>query len=340
MTFGRRGAAAATPFATPKPTESSPWAGSPVGTPLGASTPYVPSGPRSVGLLKGLFLWIPEAEAPGVLAVLVYLLRQATFPLLLVLGPMLAFILTTHAMPRLDQLVTPIMAFVFGCMALIQELNRYAFVRSAEKPLRAMTIFCAVTICGIVVIYHSYPYTMAWSIAAQLAASAALLWGLRQGIRVPVLLAALVTAQTLVSITAPQFFRPPQATPAPHAISAAQTSSAAPEAVDATPPNVGTMQSWVKLYPSATVVSANTQHILGMTDWRVQFKAEATPDQVRSYYDGVADQSGFKQRQDFGDLRTYIDADSQDRFSIFVLQDGDGARVVLTAQSMSHSAGQ
>ena len=288
------------------------------------SQPMKPGSPPS-GVLERIFLWIPDAEAPGVLAVLTYILRQTVLPLALLLTPLVIYVTATHSLPSFEHLGALFAILVFGCMDLVQELNRYAFVRQAERPFRAATIFCTVTICGIVLLYHDSPYTLVWMIAAQLSASAALLWGLQAGIYAAPLVAVIVACQTLVSVAAPRLL--PHAGGS-HSSPAGRASTPTAPLVDATPPDVGGMRAWAKPYPGATVSRATTLHLLGVTDWRVQYSAHATPEQIRAFYDDLAQQGGFTQQKDFVGQRTYTQPATANEMSVFTLKAGDDTQVV------------
>ena len=129
-----------------------------------------------------LFLWVPNAGKPGVGAFLIGLVRQCTLPFVL-----MALILILLA-PVSRQLAPPNpigVAIGLGSFVVFEELARYAFVRRAEKRVRAMVIFTLATIAVECVTYFNPHLSLvhnlirrapSWGVHA--AAGAVLYWAL------------------------------------------------------------------------------------------------------------------------------------------------------------------
>jgi hypothetical protein len=286
--------------------------------------------------LDRVFLWLPNDSAPGIPAVGLYLLRQVTLPFVLMLAPFV--ILALLAPPKFNFLsltssntafTWSIVAFAFGCMALVQELGRYAFVRRAELPVRAAAIFNAVTVTVILIFYHDHLYTCIWMIAAQLAASAAIVYALRYRPYIVAVVAALVVAQTAVNVTAPRFFRPPP--------TAADSAPAQPAVVSTDVPPEGNMQAWAKLYPGAVLTKNETQTLMGLTDWRVQYSVQASPDQIDAFYEGLASTEGFNDKQTLLGYHRFTQDSTNNDFSYTVLKEASGTLVIFEARTFART---
>src|SRR5215472_17215409 len=99
--------------------------------------------------LDATFLWLPDDKSPGFAAVGLFLVCQVTLPFILVLAPCVPLVLLARG--NLAQVLNPasmpgwvgiaLVTLLFGGVATVQELSRYAFVRHAERPLRALILF-------------------------------------------------------------------------------------------------------------------------------------------------------------------------------------------------------
>ena len=294
--------------------------------------------------LDGLLLWLPNEDAPGFWAVCLSLLRQAVLPFFFVLGPVCAYMLLFRsvslkallpgAAPGSIKGLIPIC--IFGSIALVQELSRYAFVRRASNPTRSVALFAAVVVACMVIVYHDHPYTLAWMITAQLGASAAVIgvrtyWSWRA-----LIVTVIVVCQTAISCIMPGV-GPSAATPRAVAANSAavQNSSSGAENASgstASPPSVGGMQTFAKLYPDAVTYTQSTQHVLGLTQWNVQYGTRATQDQIASFYDDLAIRNGFTPEKVFLGLHAYKQGDASE-FSYQTFTDDIGLRVVFMARS-------
>ena len=161
------------------------------GAPLIAAPPKPPAAAPSNPIVKffdRVFLWLPNEQSPGFLCGLPVsgapdpaadcLAAGASYVVLALFAPA-NFNPLQHSSTSPNWYVVLIVPFALACIALVQELSRYAFVRRANNPVRAVSIFTAVVIASLLIVYHDSLYTCAWTIAAQLAASAAIIYALR-----------------------------------------------------------------------------------------------------------------------------------------------------------------
>ena len=286
--------------------------------------------------LDRVFLWLPNDSAPGIPAIGLYLLRQVTLPFALMLAPFAILALVTPKFDLLSLMASnsgltwSIVAFAFGCMALVQELGRYAFVRRAAAPMRAAAIFTAVTVAVALLFYHDQLYTSGWMIAAQLAASTAIVYALRYRPYIFAVIAALIVGQTAVNVTAPRLFRPPP--------TAADSASPQPAVVSTDVPSEGDMQAWAKLYPGAVMTKTETQKLMGLTSWRVQYRVQASPDQIDAFYDGLANTEGFSNKQTLLGYHRFTQDSTNNDFSYAAVTDASGTLVMFEARTFGKTA--
>jgi hypothetical protein len=284
-----------------------------------------------------VFLWIPKDQAPGVGAVCLFLLRQITLPLVLMIGP---FVLWEAVAPaKFDPLrhmssmpgwaTAIIVPLIFGCIIFVQELGRYSFVRKAERPLRALAVFTAVVIVCILVLNHDRLYTMVWMICAQLAASGVLFYGLHYRRYIYAIILAIVIGHTAIFVTAPQFFRPAE----PASSAASQSDSTAPVA-----PSAGGMQSWARLYPGAAITRSSVDTLFGITDWKVTYKVHASADQIEAFYKTTASEQGFADEGSLLGMHRFTQDSTRNDFSITIAPDPVGSLVIFDARASGESA--
>jgi hypothetical protein len=166
--------------------------------------------------LGRIFLWLPDERTPGALAIGLILARQAILPIVLILTPIFVLAaadpdlldeLSHHSLPRWTGAAATIVAF--GAIALVEELNRYAFVRRAEQPRRAILMFTALAVIIELFICHGRPFMFAWLIVSEFAASAAL-YAVRAGGRpLALIVPTIVVLHTTILLTAPKVFPEP-----------------------------------------------------------------------------------------------------------------------------------
>jgi hypothetical protein len=324
VAFGRRERPPA-PVATP-PQSAAP------DMPQPEAPPRAASGSPVLRFLDRLFLWIPTAQSPGLGAVGLFLVRQAILAPIMMMALFWALMLAFPKVNWIDGISkTPAfvpMSFVCSCVAVVLELGRYSFVRSADRPMRSLSIVTAVTIALNLLLYRSL-LAMCWAIPAQLAASAAMFYGLRIRRYIAVVILAIIVGDVSVYVTAPQAFQPP-ATSAP-------ASNDPPVAASPDPPAVGNMQAWAQLYPGAVVVRSRTRTMFGLTDWDVTYKVQATPEQIDSFYQSLASQQGFAAEQSFGGLHMFTRESTRDRFTYAVTTDAEGVQVIFDARSFART---
>jgi hypothetical protein len=163
--------------------------------------------------LEAVFLWLPKEQSPGFGAVCLALLRQAVLSPILMLGPFVAYRLTSGDSSLKSLLpgtmttgkAVILLAYSCACFALVQELCRYAFIRRAANPAGSALLFGAVvTVCSVIV-YHDSPYTLAWMTAAQVGASVAMLCTRIYPNRRTFIVAAIVVCQTAAAVAMPQW---------------------------------------------------------------------------------------------------------------------------------------
>jgi hypothetical protein len=293
--------------------------------------------------LERIFLWLPNEAAPGFLAVCLVLLRQAILPFVLMLAPFVLIALLSpqilahlgHGAGAPKWQILSVVPFAFGCFALVQELGRYSFVRRAEQPLRAISIFTATTVVAILLVYHTHLYTCLWMTAAQLAASAALVYVLPYRRYIPVVIAILIVGQTAIDVNAPGLFR------------AANTGSTAQQAgiptgaanVSTDAPSAGNMQAWAKVYPGAVWTRNETQTFGPLTEWTVHYTVQATPDQVGAFYEALANTEGFTDTQTILSFHRFRQDSTRNDFSYFVVAGAAGSDVIFTARTFTGLGG-
>ena len=127
----------------------------------------------------GLF-WTPGARRPGLLGFGLYLVRATVWPMVLsfvVLAPFAA------ALPRHPVAGIGVM---LGFAVLVEECGRYGFARRADDPVRALVLFTLLVIAVETAVYWRASASIAINLALRgpsmlvhLAASLALLYGLR-----------------------------------------------------------------------------------------------------------------------------------------------------------------
>jgi hypothetical protein len=180
---------------------------SPFDRPITSSRPRIPI----LVFLDRVFLWLPNDSEPGFWAVCLVLLRQAILPWVVMLTPVVGVALAKPGLfDRLRQRPIPgwaglaFAALIFGSIALIEELSRYAFVRRAEQPRRAIIIFTAALVAGELLIFHDRLYTIAWISAAEILASVALYAALQRRLRPLIIVPAIIVVHTAIYVIAPQ----------------------------------------------------------------------------------------------------------------------------------------
>jgi hypothetical protein len=283
-----------------------------------------------LGILDRVFLWIPNERAPGFPAVCVFLLRQTIAPLVLIVGLFAVFALAMPKANLIDRMgKAPSSIFVLLLVVLlsidaVQELNRYAFVRRADRPARALIVFTAAAIGFVIVFYHDNLYALCAAIVAQVAASAAMFYGLRFRRYIAGVIVAIIIGHTAVYAIAAQLIGSAPAAGSKKDVAA----SASPTA-----PDVGGMRSWAKLYPGAVVTESGTSNLLGLTSWKVTYTAQASSDQIDSFYEGVASDLGFNDRQSLAGLHVFRQEDTHNDFRYAVISDPSGSKVLFEART-------
>ena len=131
------------------------------------------------GVDYGLF-WTPRARRPGLLGFGLYLVRATVWPMVLsfvVLAPFAA------ALPRHPVAGIGVM---LGFAVLVEECGRYGFARRADDPVRALVLFTILVIAVETAVYWRASASIAINLALRgpsmlvhVAASLALLYGLR-----------------------------------------------------------------------------------------------------------------------------------------------------------------
>ena len=306
------------------------------GAPLIAAPPKPPAAAPSNPIVKffdRVFLWLPNEQSPGFLAVCLYLVRQTLLPIALLLAPyaVLALFAPANFNPLQHSSTSPnwyvvlIVPFALACIALVQELSRYAFVRRANNPVRAVSIFTAVVIASLLIVYHDSLYTCAWTIAAQLAASAAIIYALRYRPYIHAAVVGLIICQTAVNVTAPGLFQPPQA-------AATHTQ---PAKVSASVPSTGNMQAWAKLYPGAVLTKNETSKFMNLTEWSVEYTVQVSPDQIGGFYQTLANAEGFSNTQVILGYHRFTQDSTNNDFSYMVTTDATGSHVIFDARTFA-----
>ena len=135
--------------------------------------------------------WIPNARKPGLLAFGLYLARVTVLPMALAFAVLAPF---ASALPRHPLAgLTVMLAFA----VLTEECGRYGFVRRAESPIRALTLFTLLVIIVETTVYWRGHASIlvnlalrAPSMLVHVLAGAALLWAMRRPARIlPTMLA-------------------------------------------------------------------------------------------------------------------------------------------------------
>jgi hypothetical protein len=278
-----------------------------------------------------VFLWLPDAQAPGFLAIGLVLLRQVLLPVVLmlvpfvVLGLVMANLHLTSFNPGAPLYAVPswlllsVLPFLFGTMNLVQELNRYAFVRYAESPVRAMSIFSAVAIgVGLLFSHHGLIVVLG-QIAIQLIASAVIIFALNCRNSIAAVLIALVVGQTACDVMLL------------HTNQTAHVGSLAhkPQAITPAP---ASLQSWARLYPGAVTERANTMTMLGVVNWSAGYTVKASPDQIGAFYQDLANRQGFTESRVILGQHQFKSPGSISGFRYTVLPSEQGSMVDFQAQ--------
>ena len=165
---------------------------------------------RWATLADRVFLWVPNARKPGIGAFLLGLLRESTLPFLF----MGLVLLAISPISRELAPPNPIgVAIGLGSFVLFEELARYAFVRGAEKRVRAIVIFTVATILIECVTYYNphlpllhnlFRRAPSWCVHA--GAGVALYWALQDRGRVVAVVSALIVAHTAFDVGTVQLF--------------------------------------------------------------------------------------------------------------------------------------
>jgi len=209
----------------------------------------------------------------------------------------------------------------FAPLIVFEELGRYAFVRRAERPLRALVVFTVPIVAICTLFGWDDPYALGWEAGSTVLASAILYFGLRYRPYLALVVAGLIVAHMTIFMTAPNV-DPARGRPPP-------PSNLAPVA-----PVVGDMSAWAKLYPGGAIERSSTSRTFGLTDWRVTYAVHASTPEIDAFYRQVAQGQDFKESAVFAGLRSFKRGDDQDEFSYMVWTHPDGsADVSLTARS-------
>jgi len=273
--------------------------------------------------LDKVFLWLPDAEAPGFRAIGLVLLRQALLPLVVMLVPIVVVAIVMvklhmtsfnpgaagYAIP--SWWVASILPFGFGAMNLVQELNRYGFVRQAERPVRAVSIFSSVAIVVSLLLSHNSLIAVLGAIATQVIASAALIFALDYRKYIAGVLVALIAVHTAYDVKLLFVTHPNHSGPIAHK----------PGSIEPVP---ASLQSWARLYPGAVPDRANTMTMLGIVNWSARYTIKASPDQIGAFYQDLATRQGFTQtRVILGQHQYSIPGKSSGfRYSVFPTEQG------------------
>lgn len=318
--FGRRGAARAAPGRPPAPNRQSPSEAPKLGNPL-------------LSFLDKVFLWLPGERSPGPRAVAVVIVRQAALPVILGIMPILILVASganffqfLNASAERDAYAYVAMGALVACVALVQELNRYAFARRADRTVRALVIITVVEIAFALIFSHDRLYTMGWQAAEQVAASIALFFGLKLRKHIGAIILLIVVGHGAVDLIAPQFFRPPD-------VKSSTPLHMAAESVVA--PTVGDMRAWAKLYPGSIVTSAKSSSMLGLTSWRVEYTTPASPELVGAFYQATAKAEGFTDTQSFGGVTSFRQSSNQNEFHYMAVANSTGAEVIFEARTFA-----
>jgi hypothetical protein len=300
-------------------------------TTLPPETPPPASRPSNLlfVFLDRVFLWLPGEHSPGLPAIAVTLARQAVLPIVLGIIPGLILLGSGANLSQFlaakgheDVFVYLAIGALIGCLAVVQELNRYAFVRRADRTVRSLLIITVTQIALGLLFNHDRAYTMSWQAAEQVAASVALYFGLRRRDYIGPIIILIMVGHVAVDLTAPGFFRPPEAISPPPVAAASVTA-----------PAVGGMQAWAKLYPGSMVTSAKSSTLMGLTSWQVDYMTHASADQVRAFYQAAATNEGFTDTQTLAGMYVYRQTDTNNDFRVLAVQKATGTEVVFEART-------
>jgi hypothetical protein len=316
VTFGRRGVtSAALPDVSSK---------APMRPPLrpGVNNP-------ALVFLDRVFLWIPNENAPGFPAIGMALIRQTVLPFFLMLTPIVLLALINPSqfaqLRHTDSswMLSGIMALVFGSVSLVQELSRYSFVRRADNPFRAILIFDTVTITFILLLFHNHIYTMAWMIALEVGASAAIYYVAQQRKDIIFVVSAVIISHASINIFAPQFFKMPatfEANTASSAMPITTSQAGQPSALEdgvssSETPAVADLPSWAKVYPGAAIVENKFEPMFaGSKRWTIEYNASASPEEVDQFYQTTARAERFSSLSSLAGVRVFRQQDTGDSY--------------------------
>jgi hypothetical protein len=270
-----------------------------------------------LNILDRVFLGIPNEREPGALAIVVFMARQYAFTAATVLCVLIGWLSSggPAAGAKAADGLGLTRAFAFAPLIIFEELGRYAFVRRAERPLRALIVFTApiVAICALFDLNDLYG--LAWEAGSSVLASAVLYWGLRYRGHLPYVVAALMAAHMAIFMAAPNADPTRGKPPAP--------TNLAPVA-----PAAGDMRSWAKLYPGGAIATSRTSTLLGLTDWDVNYEVQASPEEIDAFYRQVAHADGFAEEPVFAGLRSFKRDGDEDEFSYMAWRRASGSTVV------------
>lgn len=247
-------------------------------------------------ILDRLLLWIPHEASPGFQALCLVALRMFFIPLAIAL-PLIALSAAATGNAILAWITAPLWILRLTCSSLIHELCRYSFVRRADRPLRAASIFACACLLAEVVGSRSIAIGVTDALV-EIIASAAILVALNRRRNVPIVIAALVAIGATVNAIIPKFVVPKHVGP-----------------VSQDEPVVGNMRSWAKLYPGSTITLNRPQKILNLTQWEVSYVTNASPDRVADFYNATAGREGFALESDLFGIKTFRNPLNGDRFS-------------------------
>lgn len=276
-----------------------------------------------------VFVWLPNEQSPGIVAVCLALIRMATLPLIAMIAPFVVVAAAWHhtAMPNWAPSATAF--YVFFCISFVQELCRYSFVRNSETPARSVTIFGIVASILIVAAFHKSPYTLAWMIGVQLIESAIMLATVRYRSYRYLIVAALIFGGTLAGSLLPMI--PTILSKArPFLFSASQPKlNASPNNSDSalpkpSPLQIGGMDAWEKLYPDADVITNDVMRMPfhHVVQWRSLYKTKATPEQLDAFYRSLAAQVGFYEEASSPTYHCYMLHGTDSAFDYSIMPDG------------------
>ena len=118
-------------------------------------------------MLDAVFVRVPNERNPGFLAVVVFFCRQFVFSGLAMIALVLGYL--AFANPHLTEdpnFLVFGMILASGPLVFFEELGRYAFVRRAERPLRALAIYTAATAAVCALFFRNDLLVVAWTTGA------------------------------------------------------------------------------------------------------------------------------------------------------------------------------